>query len=270
MMSIEEYKEEFTKFHNQLMSYIYRLVTHRQEAEDIAQDTYIKTFQNIDNFKGKSTFKTWVFAIATNLAKDNNRAKERWGNDWMNLVKDAHVADPELFAKKKEKIEDSTHGKFVLSEHLNYCFNCTSKTLLLKQQICLWLKEVYNFKISEIMLILDLSEGKVKHSIANARKAMAEIFEKKCVLINKKGTCSQCTGLNNMFNPQQDAHIEANKIKMVKEQNGKNYEQLLDLRLQLVKSIDPLEGESIELHNYLIENSPAWAKQQKALKTIDK
>ncbi len=269
-MSVEAYKKEFTEFQNELNSYIYRLVTHRQEAEDLVQDTYIKAFDRIDSFQEKSSFKTWVFAIATNLAKDNLRARERWGQDWMDLVKDAHVANPELFAKKKEILENSPHGKFVLSEHLNYCFNCTSKTLLLKQQICLWLKEVYNFKISEIVLIVGLTEGKVKHAIADARGAMGKIFEKKCVLINKNGTCSQCTGLNHMYNPEQDAHIEANKMKMVKERRGKNYEQLLDLRLQLVKSIDPLAGNSIDLHNYLIENSPAWAKQQKALKTTDK
>lgn len=269
-MEIEGYKKEFTSFQNQLKSYVYRLVAHRQETEDIVQDTYIRAFDNIASFKGNSSFKTWVFAIATNLTKDNLRARERWGEDWMDLVRDAHVANPALFAKKKEIIDNSPTCKFVLSEHLNYCFNCTSKTLLLKQQICLWLKEVYGFRISEIMLIVDLSEGKVKHAIADAREAMGRIFEKKCVLVNKKGTCSQCTGLNSMYNPQQDAHIEANKVKMVKEQRGKNYEQLLDLRLQLVKSIDPLEGEGIDLHNYLIENSPAWAKQQKATKTPDK
>jgi hypothetical protein len=65
-----------------------------------------------------------------------------------------------------------------------------------------------------------------------------------------------------MYNPEQDEHIEANKVKMIKEQKGKNYEQLMELRLELVKSIDPLSGRTTSLHHYLIENSPAWAKQQ--------
>ena len=266
MQDLESYQKEFIEFQDHLKSYLYRLVTSKQEAEDLAQDTYIKAFQKIDSFKGNSTFKTWVFAIATNLAKDRNRTKERWGEDWMDLVRDAHVADPKLFARKRQIVEGSPHVKFVLSEHLNYCFNCTSKTLLLHQQICLWLKEVYDFKISEIVFITGLSEGKVKHAIADARKDLVRIFEKKCALINKQGTCSQCTGLNKMYNPQQDEHIEANKLKMVKEQKSKNHEQLLDLRLQLVKNTDPLHTEGLDLHNYLIENSPDWAKQQLNLK----
>ena len=150
-----------------------------------------------------------------------------------------------------------------MSEHLNYCFNCVSKTLLLTNQICLLLKEVYGFKISEIMLIVGLSEGKVKHAIADSRNDLKRIFENKCALINKKGTCSQCTGLNNVFNPKQKTQQEANKLKIIKEQRGKNYEELLNLRLQMVKSIDPLAGEGLDLHNYLLENSPTWAKTQK-------
>jgi RNA polymerase sigma-70 factor (ECF subfamily) len=262
MINENRYQEEFIAFRPQLKSYLFRLSASKEDSEDLLNDTFIRVFDKIDSFMGNSSFKTWVFSIATNLARDNKRVKERWGEDWMDLVRDKHVQNPELFAKKKEVLASSPDGKFVLSEHLNYCFNCTTKTLMLHEQVCLWLKEVYGFKISEIMLILNLSEGKVKHAIADARKHLNRIFQKKCALINKNGTCSQCTGLNQMYNPEQEAHIEANKIKMVKEQAKKSNEQLLDLRLELIRSIDPLEGRTTGLHHYLIQNSPTWAKQQ--------
>lgn len=252
----EDFEQEFIQFQNELNSFIYRIVTHREETEDIAQETYIKAIQNLQSFKGNSSLKTWVFSIATNLAKD------RWSENWMDLVKDAHVQDKALLHKKFEISNNSPHGKFVMSEHLNYCFNCVSNTLLLTNQICFLLKEVYAFKVNEIMLIVNLSEGKVKHALANSRKDMKRIFENKCALINKNGTCSQCTGLNKIFNPKQDTQQLANSLKIIKEKRGKNYDQLLDLRLQMVKSIDPLAAEGFDLHNYLIENSPQWAKAQ--------
>lgn len=264
-----KYQQEFIQFQDELKSYLYRIVTHRQEAEDLAQDTYMKAFRKLDTFEQRSSFKTWVFSIATNLAKDSLRAKQRWGIDWMDLVKDAHVADQALLKRKFEVANNSPHGTFVMHEHLNYCFSCVSKTLLLQQQICLLLKEVYSFKVAEIMLITNLSEGKVKHAIADSRKILSRIFQHKCALINKKGICSQCTGLNNIFNPDQDTHIEANKLKIIREKEGKNYEELLEIRLQMVKAIDPLHGEGIDLHNYLIENSPDWAKRQQ-LKVANK
>ena len=262
MDSNESFQNEFIAFNDELKSFIYRLVTHRQEAEDIAQETYVKVFKNISSFKQKSSFKTWVFSIATNLAKDSLRARERWGEDWMELVKDAHVENKELLQKKFEVARNSEQGKFVIREHINYCFNCINKTLLLTHQICLLLKEVYDFKIKEIVLITGLNEGKVKHALADARKDMIRIFENKCALINKEGICHQCTGLNKRFNPEQNTQVEINKIKMVKEARNKNYEQLLNLRFQLAKTIDPLKGEGIDLHNYLIENSPGWAKDR--------
>lgn len=265
MSQNSNYQSEFISFQDELRSYLYRIVTHRQEAEDLAQETYIKAFKKIDSFEGRSSFKTWVFTIATNLAKDSLRAGQRWGENWMDLVKDTHVSDKSLLQKKFEVANNSPHGTFVMQEHLNYCFSCVTKTLLLRNQICLWLKEVYDFKISEIMLITSLSEGKVKHAIAESRRDLTRIFKNKCALINKQGTCGQCTGLNNVFNPDQNTQIEANKMKIVKEQKAGNYEHLLDLRLQMVKSLNPLNGEGIDLHNYLLENSPAWAKSQEAV-----
>ncbi|NAY93386.1 sigma-70 family RNA polymerase sigma factor [Muricauda sp. JGD-17] len=264
MTHLERYQKEYLSFQEELKSFVYRVITHKQETEDIVQETYIKAFKKIDTFKGKSSFKTWVFAIAINLAKDSLRARQRWGEDWMELVKDAHVQDERLLKKKYEVSQNSEHGKFVIREHISYCFNCVTKTLLLPNQICLLLKEIYSFKVSEIMVITGFREGKVKHAIADARKDMTRIFEKRCALINKKGICHQCTGLNKIYNPEQDTYIEANKLKMVKEAANKNYEELLNLRLQLAKSINPLNSEGTDLHNYLIENSPAWAKMQKA------
>lgn len=262
MTKIEKYQEQFIGFQDELKSFIYRLVAHKQETDDIAQETYIRAFNNINSFREKSKFKTWVFSIASNLAKDSFKTRERWGEDWMEHVKNAHVQNKELLQKKFEVSRTSEHGKFVISEHINYCFNCTTKTLLLTNQICLLLKEVYGFKIKEIMLIVGLSEGKVKHAIADARKDMNRIFEKRCALINKEGMCHQCTGLNNKFNPRQNTQIEANKIKMIREARNKNHDELLNLRIQLVKSVDPLNAEGSDLHNYLIENSPEWAKMQ--------
>lgn len=264
MTQAEKYQQEFIAFQKELKSFIYRIVTHRQEADDITQETYIRAFNNLSSFKENSSFKTWTFAIATNLAKDNLKARERWGENWLDLARDANLENEQVNEKKYDVARSSEYGKFEIREHINFCFNCITKTLLLTNQVCLLLKEVYDFKVTEIMTITGLTEGKVKHALAEARQDMARIFEKRCALINKEGICHQCTGLNSRFNPQQDSQIERNKIKMVKEAREKNFKQLLKLRFQLVKSIDPLNAEGTEIHNFLIENSPGWAKSQLA------
>ena len=118
-------------------------------------------------------------------------------------------------------------------------FNCINKTLLLKQQVCLLLKDVYYFKVSEIMQITNFTEGIVKHALADARKNMIRIFDDRCAFVNKKGVCHQCTALTGALNPKQNAHIKAQELKIVQEGNSTDKEYLLDLRLDLVKGIDP-------------------------------
>ncbi len=262
MQEIEKYQQEFILFQKELKSFIYRIVPHKQEAEDIAQNSYLKAFNNIDSYKKKASFKTWVFSIAVNLAKDSFRAKQRWGENWQDLGKEFIQENEHIIQEKIAASHTSEHGKFVIREHINFCFTCINKTLPLTNQICLLLKEIYNFKVREIVMITGFSEGKVKHAIADARKDMVRIFKNRCALINKKGVCHQCTELNNGFNPDQDVQIEVNKLKIAREAQNQSHAHLLELRLQLVKSIDPLHAEGTDLHNFILNNCPDWAKSQ--------
>ena len=50
MTKTEKLQNKFITFQNELKSFIYRIVTHRQEAEDLAQETFIKTFKKLDSF----------------------------------------------------------------------------------------------------------------------------------------------------------------------------------------------------------------------------
>ena len=134
-----------------------------------------------------------------------------------------------------------------------------AKTLSIEQQIALILKDVYDFTMQEIMEIAQLTEGKVKHAIADARKIMIKIFENKCSLVSKKGVCFQCSELNNIFNPLQKAQSEILQLKMKKERDRKaSKETLYQLRVELVKAIDPLHCQGTDLHNYFLSLMPQY------------
>ncbi len=252
----KERQAEFLGFQDELKSFVYRLLTNYQDAEDVVQDSYIRAFKYLDSFKGDSSFKTWVFAIATNLARDRLKHLARWREDFQDNCRRATYASQAVRDEFADVAQNSPHGKFVLEEHIDYCFSCMAKTLLLEEQICLILKEVYQFKVQEIMHITALSEGKVKHALADARKRFHRIFDGRCSLISKQGACHQCTELNGIFNPRQNAEQETRKIKMVKERESADFEKLLDLRYELVRNIDPLKAEGFDLHNFMIENLP--------------
>ena len=151
------------------------------------QDTFIKAHKNIDTFKNQSSIKTWVFAIATNLTKNFLRSKKLWTDNVTDLGKEAAMSSPDFMEKIMEVRQSSPHTAFEFSEHINFCFTCIGKTLPIEQQVALLLKEIYDFKVIEIVEILEVTEGVVKHLLFNSRQTMIKIFDKRCALINKEG-----------------------------------------------------------------------------------
>lgn len=259
-MDANSYENAFLSFRNELSSFIFRMVSNRQDTEDIVQDTYIKALAAIDSFQHKSSFKTWVFSIAVNLAKNHLKKQQRWVESAQDHGANLHLESQEHTSKLMTVFYTRPDLEFEVKEHISYCFNCMAKTLELHQQLCLWLKEVYEFKVSEIMEITGLSEGKVKHALVDARKNMIRIFDNRCAFINKKGTCHQCTALKGVLNPEQDAHIKAKNLQLVKEGASQDKEYLLDLRVQLAKGMDPLNSSNTHLHAYFLESLPEWVE----------
>lgn len=268
-MTHNDYIQAFLQFEKELRSFLFRLLTNRQDTEDIYQETYIKVHQNLNSFKGESSFKTWVFAIAVNLSKNHLNRQKRWLENAQDYGALLHVHSPEHWTRFRNVFESTTERNYDIKEHITYCFNCINRTLELNQQICLLLKEVYAFKVAEIMQITGLSEGVVKHAIADARRHMVRIFDGRCSFVNKKGVCYQCTTLKGYLNPKQNAQVEALKVKMVKEGDNPDKQYLLDLRLDLVRQIDPLQAPNAGMNIFMLESCEKWVEEGKEKKVLE-
>ena len=250
-MTKEQFTKEFEQARPQLKSYILRITASVQDSEDIVQDTYLKASTKLDSFRGDSSAKTWIFTIASNITKDNLRAKKRWTENVTDICKANALSNPNYFPEVMAIHQTSPQGQFEMKEHITFCFTCISKSLPLEQQICILLKEVYDFKVAEITEIVNTTEAMVKYYLHTSRAKMVNIFEGRCALINKEGVCHQCSELNGIFNPKQDFEIEKNKIEFAKKADNPNREHLLDLRIKIMKEIDPFNsnGSALQLHH---------------------
>ncbi len=248
---IRSFHTLFSEFQPQLKSYVYRLMANRNEMEDLVQDVFILAFENIKSFKGEASLKSWVFTIATHQALKVLRKKKRWREDTLVHVRDfAHQHDYVMETIDRTHREDP-FGAFEIKEHIDYCFTCLSRTIPLEQQVALILKDVYDFAVKEIAQIMDKTPGVVKHLLHDSRKTMIRVFDNQCALVSRNGVCYQCSGLNGKFNPKQNAQEELMKIKMVKEAAAEDKERLYQLRMELIKAIDPLNGQGTNLHEVL-------------------
>jgi RNA polymerase sigma-70 factor, ECF subfamily len=254
-LTAELFTPEFEKYRAHLKSYILRITASVADTEDIVQDSYIRAIEKLDTFEGRSSVKTWVFAIASNLAKDNLRAKKRWVEQVTDIAREAALSDPHFLADSIQLRTISPHGQFEIREHITFCFTCISKSLPLEQQICLLLKEVYEFRLEEIARIVDCSESMVKYHLYQARAKMISVFDGRCALINKQGTCHQCSELNGIYNPRQKFQEEAVKIAMVREAGAGNKEKLFDLRMEVIRGIDPFQSNAAVLQLHHLEQN---------------
>lgn len=254
-MTNEQLTKEFEQSAAQLRSFILRMTASVVDTEDIVHDTYIKATEKINTFREQSSVKTWLFAIASNLAKDNLRARKRWVENVTDIGKEAALDDPQFFKDARHIQATSPQGQFEIKEHIAFCFTCIAKSLPLEQQLCILLKEIYDFKITEIMQILDTTEAMVKYYLHTGRTKMMTIFEGRCALINKQGICHQCSELNGVFNPKQKFQEEVIKIEMAREAANADKEHLFDLRMKVIRGIDPFKSNAAALQLHHLEHN---------------
>lgn len=243
----------FNDFKPELKSFLYRLLTDRNLVDDFYHDTFIKAFDKIQTYQGKSSFKTWCFSIASNLSIDYLRKKKRWSVQNNEKSKALAINTPSVGPAFMNCHSTSANGSFEIREHIDFCFTCMSKTLEIEKQIAVILKDIYHFEVKEIAIIMDYSVANIKKLLLEGRKTLTTIFDKKCALVNKNGTCHQCSELNGYFNKSQNQQAELMKIKMAKNLKKGNKDDLYKMRVELVQAIDPLNANGANLHEIFMD-----------------
>ena len=250
---INAFQQLFAEFQDVLKSYLYRLLANRNDAEDLTHDTFIRAYDKLYQYRGEASLKTWVFQIATNLATNLLKTRRRWVSDVLAQAKEQTQHDTTLARSIERVAATSAAGSYDIREHISTCFTCISKTLPVENQVALMLKDVYDFSVKEIMLILGKTEGVVKYLLQSARKTMSGIFDHRCALVNKNGVCHQCSELNGWFNPEQNQQEALMKIQLKKDALKSNQAKLYAMRTALVKGIDPLRSAGNELQEILMK-----------------
>ncbi|MFD8255205.1 sigma-70 family RNA polymerase sigma factor [Streptomyces werraensis] len=176
--TLEQYRVELT-------GYCYRMLGSSFEAEDAVQDTMIRAWRNIDKFEGRSSLRSWLYRIATNVCLDmlsagNKRARPmdltestplaqaalspRPDHTWLEPMPDDRVlptpADPAEAAVAKESVR--------------LAFMAALQRLPAKQRAVLILREVLAWKASEVAELLGTSVASVNSALQRARATLAE------------------------------------------------------------------------------------------------
>ena len=140
---------------------LYRLLQHREDAEDLAQETFVRVYRGIGSFQGGASLRTWILKIATNLALDAQRKRSR-SPSHVPLDAGAYLAAGER-PEKRLDLEERSEAAAKALERLPFL-----------QRAALIMKVTEGMKYEEIAKVLDTTARSVKSSIHVARRKLME------------------------------------------------------------------------------------------------
>ena len=154
------------KYRERVYSVIYNLTSNREDASDLTQESFIKAFQSINRFKGKSSFFTWLYRIALNTSLTYLRKnKLRRFFSFEKMVDEDHT---EGFIENMTA--DSDSDKAALMSELQEKLNDAFQKLSVKHRTVITLFEIDGLSHKEIAEIVGASVGTVRSRLHYAKQ----------------------------------------------------------------------------------------------------
>ena len=172
---------ELEQHRRELTAHCYRMLGSPFEAEDAVQETLLRAWKSLDRFEGRSSLRSWLYRIATNVCLDQLEGKERRARPmdlgpaceplienlhtpevpWLQPVPDSLVADPAEAVASRETIR--------------LAFVAALQHLPPRQRAVLILCEVLRWKASEVAELLETSTASVNSALQRARATLEQV-----------------------------------------------------------------------------------------------
>ena len=156
----EQYEYFLDRYGQQVFVLVDRIVSCQEDAEELTQDVFLKAFQQLSSFKAESTFSTWIYRIATNIAISAVRKKR---NDVLRLDDSvfANLSDTQVDAALEDESEEQM-------ERLQQAMN----QLEADERALITLYYLKEKPLAEVAFILGLTEGNAKVKLHRIRKKL--------------------------------------------------------------------------------------------------
>jgi RNA polymerase sigma-70 factor, ECF subfamily len=165
------------KYQHKVVKLVTRYVRNPAEAEDIAQEAFIKAYRALPQFRGDSAFYTWLYRIAINTAKNAIVSRDRSPIEY-----DLDMQNSEESSRMQRHLKDSeTPEALVMTEEIRSTVNNAIDALPEDLRTAIVLRELEGLSYEEIAATMECPVGTVRSRIFRAREAidrrLREVFE---------------------------------------------------------------------------------------------
>ena len=143
-----------------------RILKNREEAEEVAQDTFIKTYKSLDRFKGDSKFSTWIYRVTYNSCLDRIKKNKK------------HLNNVEIneFTAHEVVTIDNALDKIEIEERKKAIQKCI-ESLPTEESFLLTLYYFDDLSLNEISKIVGITANSIKVKLFRSRKKLATILK---------------------------------------------------------------------------------------------
>jgi RNA polymerase sigma-70 factor (ECF subfamily) len=166
------FSEMMDRYWGRIYGLVNQMLRNQQDAEEVTQDAFVRAHRGLANFRGDSAFSTWLYQIATNLARNRYWYWFRRKRD-KTISFDQPIGDEdggtlaEIFPAEIESPDD-----IAVTQEFTDRIAVSMARLNEKHREILVLRNVQDHSYEEIAQILNISVGTVKSRIARAREAL--------------------------------------------------------------------------------------------------
>jgi RNA polymerase sigma-70 factor, ECF subfamily len=169
----------YAEYYPKIVGYLRRHVG-EAEAEDVAQEVFVKISRSLDGFRGESQLSTWIYRIATNAALDHHRnPSSRQATKTVDIL-----TDDDLSSEERVLLQDRAplHDTSLIRKDMNDCIRGLVNDLPENYRVVLMLGDLEGFTNAEIADILGLSLDTVKIRMHRARRNLKKAMDTACNL----------------------------------------------------------------------------------------
>jgi RNA polymerase sigma-70 factor (ECF subfamily) len=166
------YDELVRRYQERIYATLYHMTANHEDANDLAQEAFIKAYHSLRSFKGDSTFFTWLYRIAVNRTINFLKQRKHKTHLSLNDLDFNAEHDPDLVALISDKTPRREAGLAELQEKLNAAMLQLSET----HRLVVALHDVQGLSHEEISRIMDCNVGTVRSRLFYARQQLQSLL----------------------------------------------------------------------------------------------